>query len=185
MIRLFFVLANLTLLSACSSVYAPIAHKVTLEPETSLSTTAVINHTYIRSKSSNYIICTQLSADAAFDQGDDTGITATLTGNRSDGINNQKNANDVEMAGRTPAVLMARELMFRACEFSANYNLSKDEAMKLYNDTLTTIGGVWATEAGNTTVTVGDTVNSTLGTSIQNTESGTITESNSDSSQNN
>lgn len=81
------------------------------------------------------------------------------------------------MAGRTPAILMTRELFFRACEFSQNYKLNKDEALTLYNKTLDTIATVWATEAGNTTVTIGDTVSSTSTVGVSASNSDTITSS--------
>lgn len=38
----------------------------------------------------------------------------------------------VALGGRTGIVLLARELLYRACEFSQNYNLSKKEAYDLY-----------------------------------------------------
>lgn len=36
------------------------------------------------------------------------------------------------LGGRSAIVLLTRELMYRACEFSQNYDLSKDEAYDLY-----------------------------------------------------
>ncbi len=38
----------------------------------------------------------------------------------------------VALGGRTGVVLLARELLYRACEFSQNYDLSKKEAYDLY-----------------------------------------------------
>lgn len=149
------LLASLSLMG-CTTVYAPIPHQVEIKEDTSLSTTAVINHTFVRAKNSNYLICSQTSADAAFDQGDNAGLTGTLTNGASEGIRNQNSADDVEMSGRTPVLLMTRELLYRSCEFSANYQLNKDEAQALYEKTLTLIGNVWATEAGNTTITIAD-----------------------------
>ena len=96
--------------------------------------------------------------DAAYDQGDDANISYALIDTSSDQISGQDDSNEVEMAGRTPTVLMAREMFFRACEFSVNYDLNKQEALTLYNQTLQTIDKVWATEAQNTTVTIGDSV---------------------------
>jgi hypothetical protein len=83
-----------------------------------------------------------------------------------------------ELAGRTPAVLMARELFYRLCEFSRNQSLSKDEALKLYTQTLSAVKEVWATEAGNTTITVGDTVSTTTTDALSSTQSSTSTDSN-------
>ena len=62
-----------------------------------------------------------------------------------------------EMVGRTPAVLMARELFFRLCEFSRNHDLTKNDAMALYRKTLDAVKEVWQTEARKTTVNIGET----------------------------
>lgn len=180
----FTVLISALTLSGCSTVYSPTPHHLTISQESALASTSVMNHTYVRSKVSQFNICVHNSADAAFDQGGETGISATLSGGENEGINNQKNANDVEMSGRTPAVLMARELLYRVCELSTNYNLSKEEVLKLYGDTLKTIGLVWAKEAGNTTVTVGDSLNSTLGTTVENKDSQSMQATNSDTEAN-
>jgi len=79
---------------------------------------------------------------------------------------------EAEMAGRTPTVLMARELFFRTCEFSVNYQLSKEEAFNLFKETLTTVNSLAIIQANNTTITVGDTVTTTTtnaeGVSVRN-----------------
>jgi len=62
------------------------------------------------------------------------------------------------MAGRTPTVILARELMFRTCEFSQNFKLDKKEALAFYEKTMAAIEKACAIKASNTTVTVGDTV---------------------------
>ena len=83
------------------------------------------------------------------------------------------------MAGRTPSVLMAREMFFRACEFSANFDLNKQEALTLYNQTLKTIGDAWATEAQNTTITVGDSIKDANGITISDSGSQMVSSANS------
>ena len=40
------------------------------------------------------------------------------------------------LSGRTPSVLVIRELMYRACELTVNQNLSKEESIKVYNSFL-------------------------------------------------
>ena len=61
------------------------------------------------------------------------------------------------LGGRTPAVLMTREWFFRSCEFSRNYNLTKQEAYQLYLKTLAAVMAGWGKEAAQTTVNIGDT----------------------------
>lgn len=40
------------------------------------------------------------------------------------------------LGGRGQALLVTRELLYRACEFALNYRLDKQEALTLYQDTL-------------------------------------------------
>ncbi len=55
-------------------------------------------------------------------------------------------------------MILARELMFRTCEFSQNFKLDKKEALAFYEKTMAAIEKACAIKASNTTVTVGDTV---------------------------
>ncbi len=53
--------------------------------------------------------------------------------------------------GRSPAVLIVRELLYRACEFSTNYDLDKDEAKAFYLKHLDALSGIISsqTESGD------------------------------------
>ena len=106
-------------------------------------------------------------ADAAFDAGSGGDISYGVINTSGDQIADQSNSNEVEMAGRTPAVLMAREMFYRACEFSGNFDLNKEEAIDLYQQTLQLIGAVWTVEAGNTNVSIGEKIQSTNATELQ------------------
>lgn len=152
------LIVSLSALSACTTAYKPEPKLLSLQKNSSIAVTAGVSQTFVRNKGANYTLCTQSMADAAFDEGSGGDISYALINASKDEISAVSDANEVEMAGRTPAVLMARELLFRACEFSSNFGLNKKEAMDIYNKTLDTIGNVWATEAGNTTVTVGDNI---------------------------
>jgi hypothetical protein len=120
--------------------------------------TAGLSQTFFRSKQSGYRICSQPMPDAAFDQSEGGSINVSMVGMGSEGGTEGEGSTNVEMAGRTPAVLMAREMFYRACEFSTNFGLSEEKATQLYLKTLDTVSQGWAIEAGQTTVTIGDTV---------------------------
>ncbi len=126
--------------------------------------------------------CAEPPPDAAFDQGDSANVSVALIklgGDDSGG--DSQNSSEVEMAGRTPAVLIARELFYRACEFSFNFKLDKSEATAIYNKTLDIIKEGWLKEAGQTTVTVGDKVSTSANENITDTSS-TVSPSSSSSS---
>ena len=171
-------LLPLFFLSACADFYEPKPTSSTLQTGTVLTSTAVQAQTIVRDPETNLLTCSQGQPDATFDQSEGADLSFSLIslGGEDQGSETEETEAS-EMAGRTPAILMTRELFFRACEFSQNYKLNKDEALTLYNKTLDTIATVWATEAGNTTVTIGDTVSSTSTVGVSASNSDTITSS--------
>lgn len=165
-------------LSGCAEFYEPTTRTTRFEPGTALSHTSSLTSIYVRDGKSHYITCTQPPPDTAFDTGESANMAISLISLQGgDSGGESADAEEAEMAGRTPAVLMTRELFFRACEFSQNYGLGKDEALALYQKTLDTVSSGWATEAANTNVTVGDAVNTTTDTSVRSSISGSTSES--------
>ena len=53
-----------------------------------------------------------------------------------DSAGNNESFSSVSLGGRSPEVLIVREVMYRLCELSANAQLSNAELMKLYEDTI-------------------------------------------------
>ena len=94
-----------------------------------------------------------------------------------------------EMSGRTPTNELINNIFYRTCEFAMNYNLSKDEALKLFSQNLKLANDLATIQANATTITVGDkdTVSVTAKESLldslseQSTSSTQDNESNSDS----
>ncbi len=177
MVRISLTLAAVALLlGACADAYEPVPKTTSLTPDTIVSNTASLSHIYVRNAASQFVTCTTPQPDAVFDQGETADINISLisVSGGSDAGGEGEDTQEIEMAGRTPAVLMARELFFRACEFSQNYRLTKDEALGLYKNTLDVVGRGWAKEAGQTTVTIGDKLQTTSGTTNKSTETGSV-----------
>ena len=128
--------------------------------------TAGLSQTYFLKKDSGYWVCNQPMPDAAFDQTKDKSFNFSVIGRNSEGGNDASGSVNAEMAGRTPGVLIAREMFYRACEFTSNSDLSKDQAMEVYLKTLDAVSQGWAIEAGNTSVTVGDSIVSQSGITV-------------------
>ena len=161
--------------ASCAALYEPKPVTSRLEEKTVLSNTASLSHMVVRGAKTDLITCTQPQPDAAFDQGEAADFALSLiTFGGDDQAGEDESSEEVEMAGRTPAVLMARELFYRACEFSENYKLTKKEALDLYSKTLDSVTQVWAKEAGNTTVTVGDTATTTSDTTLQSSTTNSL-----------
>ena len=121
-------------------------------------------------------VCLGRGADAAFEREDGGNISISIVSvgkNDAEKSGIQDNAGDEEMAGRTPAVLLARELFYRACEFSTNYQLTKQEAIDLYTSTLQVVQKGWENEAQKTTITIGDKVATTNSNTFSETSATT------------
>ena len=158
-------------LVACTDAYEPTPKTIAIADGWIISGTASLSHTLIRNRNAPAVVCAEPPPDAAFDQGSaaDLNISLISLGGRgqNDSGGESESAQEVEMAGRTPAVLLSRELFYRACEFSQNYGLDKAEAIKLYNRTLDIVEKNWGVEADKTTVTIGDTITTTQGATVQ------------------
>jgi hypothetical protein len=63
------------------------------------------------------------------------------------------------MNGRSPAVLITRELFYRLCETYTNFNLTKEEALPLFQKVLDLVGKGWTAEAAKTAVSIGPVSN--------------------------
>lgn len=161
------VLAFALILAAGCAEYQPMLEVSPIESQTVVSNSASVTHTFIHDPASKLIVCAQPQPDAGFSQSDEADVSVTLIDMGSDSGENAEGSEEIEMAGRTPTVLMTRELFFRLCEFTRNQQLSKDEALALYQKTLDIVGAGWDKEASQTTVTIGDSVQ------VQATESTT------------
>ncbi len=147
------------LVAGCASIAdEPKPVVTTVVDERILSSTASVANTLILDKNTNFVTCTAPQPDAAFAQGSQasvTGLVAVSGGNDSGGIGEGEESKETSLGGRTPAILFSRDLFFRTCEFSRNYELTKDEALTLYNSTMQAAAAAFDAEttATNTSMT--------------------------------
>ena len=90
-------------------------------------------------------------------------INLLSDGNTKDGEAISSASQDTELEGRTPVLLLSRELLFRQCEFSYNNNLNHAEALKLYNRNLDIIKTLAIEEIKRTKITIKETLISNIG----------------------
>ncbi len=112
-----------------------------------LSTTASISNTLVLDRNTSFVTCTGPPPDASFSQGEQASISALISGN-DDKASEGEDSEEAGLKGRSPAVLLSREMFFRACEFSRNYQLTKDEALQLYMQTLGAVVTNFENETG-------------------------------------
>lgn len=77
-----------------------------------------------------------------------SGALPTPTGGKDAGVSDAATQGALSLGGRNPAVLITRELMYRACELSNNLNLSAAETLKLYRDVMNVIVQLSSTQSG-------------------------------------
>jgi len=158
--RLISGIALIVALAGCSSLYEPKPHITLLKDDAVLSNSAALSNTFILDRKTPFVTCSQGQPDAGFNQAEEGDLSISLIsfGGGSDSGAAAETSSESELIGRTPTVLITRELFFRLCEFSRNYGLDKKEAKELYQTTLETVKSVWSTEAGNTSVKLGKTL---------------------------
>ena len=129
-----------------------------------------LDTTLVRDPNNHKKICMGRGADALFETSESANFSISIVSvahTQGDSAGETDNAGEEEMMGRTPAVLLARELFYRACEFTNNAQLDQKESVKIFNSVLNVIGQGWKSEAKNTTVHIGDS----LSTKSENTVS--------------
>jgi hypothetical protein len=159
-------------LAGCTDLYEPKPVSTALPGGTILSSPASMSQTFYTNGSEQPFFCTEPPPDAAFGQSSSSDISLSLVSvGGSDSGDEAESSAEVEMVGRTPAVLLAREMFFRTCELSRNFDLSKDEALNLFRETLAVVGEGWKVEGANTTVKVSETENIAVSDAVSEHES--------------
>lgn len=151
-------------LSGCTAVYEPKPNINIIKAGTVITNTAALRHTYVLDPKSKLIVCAEPAPDAGFSQDETSDVSVSLihTGDQNDESGDQsEGSSDDEFTARTPALLITRELLYRACEFAGNNKLSKEDAMTIYMKNLEIIETVASQESGQTTIEIKDNVSNT------------------------
>lgn len=81
--------------------------------------------------------CRAPDPDFTVQQSDQLNVSLPTNGGES--IGGGENQTGLSLGGRTPTVLITRELMYRACELAANINADSETARSIYADFLKAI----------------------------------------------
>ena len=174
------------LISSCASIDRPDSVSKKVEDRTLVPLYASESYIQVVDKSSNNTMtCTMNNQSSNYSLADSNSILDV--GKGSDNASAFFTEN--EMSGRTPTNELINNIFYRTCEFAMNYNLSKDEALKLFSQNLKLTNDLATIQANATTITVGDkdTVSVTAKESLldslseQSTSSSQDNESDSDS----
>ncbi|WP_209347516.1 hypothetical protein [Pontixanthobacter sp. CEM42] len=142
------------LLGGCATMAdEPVPVMTNISDEQIISTTSSVANTLVLDKKTRFVTCTAPAPDASFNQGSQasvSGLVALSGGNDSGGVGEGEESRETGLGGRSPAVLFSRDIFFRACEFSRNYELEKSEAIDLYKTTLEAASTAFQNEASAT-----------------------------------
>lgn len=163
-------------ISGCS-VYEPKPQLTSLPSADFLSSTGDLSSTVVLKNR----ICLQPSPDAAFSSSRSGGVSVLNFGVKNDGLNDSSNQADTEMTGRTPSVLLARELMYRLCELGYNFSLSKDQMLESYNKNLEIIKEISLSEVKQTTINISSGIDIKNNDSVQDQVSSAMSTSDTES----
>jgi hypothetical protein len=145
MLRIFLPIVSALLLSACAtSPPSPNVHNQ--DGLTIVSTTADVEGLIIKERSSQEQMCAGRMVNVSDTSDVSLGVSEATTAEsigESSGV--------VSLGGINPAVHMASELMYRACELSLNLNLDDQGSAEIYDKVLAavvTISGHYSTSVG-------------------------------------
>lgn len=157
--------------TGCAGTYKPVPHLSKIHENHVISTTASMTSSFLISPASGLVHCNPPPPDAAYAEtaAGDLSLSLVSLGGSSEGAEESSAGGETEMQGRTLSVLLARELLFRVCEFGRNNRLTPEQATELYKVNLDIIKSVSATEAQNTTMNITESLSETV--AVQESES--------------
>ena len=101
--------------------------------------------TYLKSTNSIEKFCASRETDSSKTSEQGISLGMSVVG-KEDQVGEESGTGAVGLGGRSPAVLITRELMFRACELSMNLNTNKEDSIKIYKMFLDSIGNIVKSE---------------------------------------
>ncbi len=117
-----------------------------------------VQNTFVKKTKGGFRMCSQPDADAADSYDDGIELEA---GAKGDGAGVKNSVVGSSLGGRNPEVLIVRELLFRACELSVNYDVNYKEARSIYSEFLQAAVSMSDKQTGTGAAAVGGTITST------------------------
>ncbi len=121
------ILAILAVLSGCSAQSRFGVRQIDRDGVDTIITSNEAKVTYIKQHGHVDRFCAYRESDV--ETADSQGV---VLGIGSESIGEDSNTNAVALGGRSPAVLLARELMYRACELTMNLNTDEAKTIEVY-----------------------------------------------------
>jgi hypothetical protein len=160
---LLFILSSLAL-SACAVPPRAIITQVAKDERSFITSSAETSTTYLKTSDDNHHYCAGVSPDATYSESKSGGFSLNFLNlggaSPSNEAFSEENSGD-EMVGRTPALLLAREIFYRACEMSENAGLNSDQQLDLFLRSMDMAVDLLKNETQNTTIGITTNFSST------------------------
>lgn len=92
--------------------------------------------------------CRAPSPDVSLTSSEGVSLNMPSLAGKGVGVGEDASTGALGLGGRSPAVLISRELLYRACELANNLNLPRDQSLKLFQDVMAVIVKVSAAQTG-------------------------------------
>ncbi len=129
-LAVFSVISTLSLAS-CQS-FGPATTQIKRDGIDIISTNSDQKLSYIKTRGNNEIFCAPREGDIADTYSSGASLGLSVTG-KSESVSDSSGKGAISLGGRNPEVLLARELLFRACELASNTNADGPQAVQIYS----------------------------------------------------
>ncbi|MDA9947665.1 hypothetical protein N9D73_01470 [Planktomarina temperata] len=172
------VIAMLPLMASCTALPKADVKDISSNKVAMVSNTAEATASVFQIGAERAHYCASNSPDATFSTSSSTGFSISLLnfgGGSPESDESSSSSSGDEMMGRTPAVLAARDIMYRACELIGNLNLTEQQSLAMYSESLKAATSILAAEVASTKITQSSNMNSNVSNSAPNlTPMGTV-----------
>lgn len=152
-----FVSASVCLLACANCGTQPHVTTQPLKPDENIviSSSAAVTSGLLRGGSDIKHYCASVAPDTTFNDTEGTSISLFNIGRSApDKEAGSVEISETEMVGRTPAVLVSREILYRVCELTGNRSFTNNEILKLYEKSIDAIVQMTSKETSNTSISI-------------------------------
>ncbi len=134
MIKQLLIILYITLISGCSAMQSEPSKISVIERDgiSALFNTSDIKMTFIKGPLTKDRFCAARETDVADTSSAGVSLGASLGIGGVEGVSEGRTQGALSLGGRDPAVLIVREMMYRACELSINHNADITQSMEIY-----------------------------------------------------
>ena len=155
-LRLITLLLPVFFLNACAQPPRAIISQVDEGQRSFVTSSAETSTTYLKAEGDKHQFCAGVSPDATYSERSSAGFSLSFLnfgGSPSNDVVSEENSGD-EMVGRTPALLLAREILYRSCEMAKNAGLNSQQQMDMFLQSMQTAAEILKNETAKTSISI-------------------------------